>query len=248
MTKNLTFHVFSMILTLSLVLGCQSKGPTPKEGNASGEPSPRVGTTETTGAHPGGTADPHAGMAAAGDPHAGMAPTQNPHGGTEVTGLPDDNGMLDVGAVAFKVPGAWSVRPPKSQMRLAQLEAQGKAGPAELIVYFFGPQGAGTSDANIDRWIGQFANTDGSPVTNATRSSSKVSGYDVARVEVAGEYGGGMAPPGQAQEAVPGQRLLAAIVSSEGGPYYFKFLGPDATVQEHRAAFDGLIASIVASP
>jgi hypothetical protein len=57
-----------------------------------------------------------------------------------------------------------------------------------------------------------------------------------------------MAPPGQAQEAVPGQRLLAAIVSSEGGPYYFKFLGPDATVQEHRAAFDGLIASIVPSP
>ena len=57
-----------------------------------------------------------------------------------------------------------------------------------------------------------------------------------------------MATPGQAQEAVPGQRLLAAIVASEGGPYYFKFLGPDATVQEHRAAFDALIVSIVPSP
>jgi len=187
-------------------------------------------------------------MAAMGDPHAGMAPTQNPHGGTEATGLPDDDGMLDVGAIAFEVPGAWNVRPPKSQMRLAQLEAAGKAGPAELVVYFFGPQGAGTSDANIDRWIGQFANTDGSPVTNATRSSSKVSGYDVARVEVAGDYGGGMAPPGQPQDAIPDQRLLAAIVVSEGGPYYFKFLGPNATVQEHRAAFDALIASIVPSP
>jgi len=248
MMKNLPFHVSSVFLGVSLILGCQSKGPTPKEGSAAGEPSPQVGTTETTGAHPGGTGDPHAGLAATGDPHAGMAPIQNPHGGTDATGLPDDNGMLDVGAIAFKVPGAWNVRPPKSQMRLAQLDASGKAGPAELVVYFFGPQGAGTSDANIDRWIGQFANTDGSPVTNATRSASKVSGYDVARVEVAGEYAGGMAAPGQPQEAVPGQRLLAAIVVSEGGPYYFKFLGPDSTVQEHRATFDALIASIVPSP
>jgi hypothetical protein len=42
--------------------------------------------------------------------------------------------------------------------------------------------------------------------------------------------------------------LVAAIVNSDGGPYYFKFLGPSATVVENGAAFDELLASIVASP
>ncbi|MBW2188909.1 MAG: hypothetical protein JRG93_04840, partial [Deltaproteobacteria bacterium] len=53
---------------------------------------------------------------------------------------------------------------------------------------------------------------------------------------------------GQAQPVKGGQRLLAAIVTTDGGPYYFKFLGPDATVTEHGAAFDDVIASVVSSP
>jgi hypothetical protein len=57
-----------------------------------------------------------------------------------------------------------------------------------------------------------------------------------------------MAAAGQKKAPQAGQRLLAAIVTTEGGPYYFKFLGPDATVTEHRAAFDDLIKSVVASP
>ncbi len=133
-------------------------------------------------------------------------------------------------------------------MRRAQLSVSGSAGTAELIVYFFGPQGAGTASANVDRWIGQFANADGSPVTNAKKSSSKVSGFDVTVLEVAGQYAGGMGAAGQQQAAKANQRLVAAIVNTAGGPYYFKFLGPSATVTENGAAFDELIASIATSP
>ena len=43
------------------------------------------------------------------------------------------------------------------------------------------------------------------------------------------------------------QRLLAAIVPSGDGPYYFKFLGPSATMGAHAEAFDGLLQSIVPS-
>jgi hypothetical protein len=56
-----------------------------------------------------------------------------------------------------------------------------------------------------------------------------------------------MAPQGQQEAARAGVGMLAAIVDTNGGPYYIKFIGPSATVAEHGAAFDGLIASIVDS-
>jgi len=240
-----SFHVFAMSLALIVAAGCQNKGPAPKEGSGA---APKVGTTETGGAHPGAAQDPHAGMAASGDPHAGMDPRQVPGGAGATSGQPDASGMIDVGTVAFKVPAKWSAQAPKSAMRRAQLSAPGSAGAAELIVYFFGPQGAGTSQENLDRWIGQFSNPDGSAVSDAKQTSSKVSGMDITRLEVAGQYAGGMSPTGQQQPGQANQRLIAAIVNSQGGPYYFKFLGPSTTVTENAAAFDGLISSIVTSP
>ncbi len=240
-----SFHVFAMSLCLIVASGCQNKGPAPKERSGA---APTVGTTETSGAHPGAAQDPHAGMAQPGDPHAGMDPRQVPSGASATSGQPDASGMIDLGAVAFKVPAKWSAQTPKSAMRRAQLSAPGSAGAAELIVYFFGPQGAGTSQENLDRWIGQFSNPDGSAVSDAKRTSSKVSGMDITRLEVAGQYAGGMSPTGQQQTGQANQRLIAAIVNSQGGPYYFKFLGPSASVSENVAAFDGLISSLVASP
>lgn len=243
MTQSL--HVLLVSLALLLVAGCQSKGPTPKDGNGA---TPKVGSTETGGAHPGRTQDPHTGMTPAQDPHSGMAPPSGTQGGGQEHGQPDASGMIDVGAVAFKVPAKWTAQPPKSSMRRAQVSAPGSAGPAELIVFFFGPQGAGSTQENLDRWIGQFSNPDGSPVSDSKKTSSKVAGGDVTKLEVAGRYAGGMAAAGQPQAPQANQRLLAAIVNTQGGPYYFKFLGPSATVTENGAAFDGIIASIVASP
>jgi len=236
-----------LLISVAMLLGaaCQSKGPAPKE--ASGA-APKVGTSETGGAHPGSANDPHAGMAPVGDPHAGVDMTQRPQAGAPVFGQPDAAGMVDLGEVAFKVPDGWTAQAPKSAMRRAQLSATGSAGPAELIVYFFGPQGAGTTQENIDRWVGQFSNPDGSPVSSSKQTKSKAAGVDVTRLEVAGQYSGGMSPTGQQQAAQANQRLIAAVVNTPGGPYYFKFLGPDATVVEQGAAFDELISSLVPSP
>lgn len=75
-----------------------------------------------------------------------------------------------------------------------------------------------------------------------------MSGFEVTKLEVAGRYASGMGAPGQPQAPQADQRLIAAIVNSDRGPYYFKFLGPNATVVENGAAFDELLASIVASP
>lgn len=227
----------AMALALLLGMGCKSKGPVPSEEPASSEAA-KVGSTETGGAHPAvGTQDPH----------AGVVPPPSPHG-TGTFGQPDESGVIDVGAIAFEMPDNWQAEAPRSSMRRAQLSAPGSAGPAELIVYYFGEQGAGSAQANIERWIGQFSNADGSAISDPEQSSSQVAGLDVTKVEVAGQYSGGMGPAGQAQPTQADQRLIAAIVETPGGPYYLKLLGPDATVKENTAAFDALLGSIVTSP
>jgi hypothetical protein len=232
MNPNRSLHVLAMAAALLLVTACQSKGPTPKDGAASTRSTPS-GVIEAEGSQ---------------DPHAGMAPPKNPHGGGAAIGQPDASGMIDVGAVSFKLPPKWEAEQPSSSMRRAQVSASGSAGPSELVVYFFGPQGAGTAQANIERWVGQFTNPDGSPISDVKPTTSKVSTFEVTQLEVAGKYAGAMAAPGQPQAPQAGQRLLAAIVVTDGGPYYFKFLGPDATVAEHREAFADVVASVISSP
>ena len=104
-----SFQVVLISTALLALAGCQTKGPAPKEGAT---PHPAPSTTETTGAHPGGTHDdPHAGMGATNDPHAGMAAGTVPCMGAppSTVAQPDENGMIDGGAIAFKKPSKWGV-------------------------------------------------------------------------------------------------------------------------------------------
>jgi hypothetical protein len=233
---------FLIVLALGAILlaGCKGKGPVPDAENG-----PKVGTSETTGAHP-GAANPHSGATThGGDPHAGL--DIDPAGGSALKAPQiGDDGMLDAGDIAFSINGPWKVQPLKSSMRRAQLLAEGEAGPAEFIVYYFGPQGAGSAQDNIDRWVGQFSGADGTAVDNPEVERSDKTGFQTTRVEVAGSFSNSMAPG--AAPTMSNQRMIAAIVETKGGPYYFKFIGPDATVTAHRKAFDELLASIVAAP
>jgi hypothetical protein len=241
MMLNRMLPISAVVLGLLFAAGCKSKGPVPAEETASNAPA-KVGSTEMGGAHPSaGTPNPHQGMEMQ-NPHAGM---MEPPGGS---GEPDASGVIDVGAISFKLPEKWSAQPPRSSMRRAEVSAPGSAGPAQLIVYFFGEQGAGSAQANIDRWVGQFSNADGSPVSNPKQSSSKVSGFEVTRLDVSGNYAGGMGPAGQQLPPQSDQRLIATIVETPGGPYYFKLVGPSATIAENAKAFDQLMASIAPSP
>ena len=239
---NRLLHVSCLLVGIALVCGCKSKGPVPGEGSPTGGPAPQVGAAETTGAHP-GAANPHGNS---GDPHAGLG--LPPAGSTGQDPVLTDTGMLDIGAIAVKVPGAWRVEPPKSSMRKAQMVAEGDKGPAELVVFYFGEQGAGSAQENIERWVGQFTNADGTPVTDVDLKNLEINGHKVSRIEVAGRYANNMAMQGQEQPPRDDQRLIAAIVSTVSGPYYLKFLGPSATVIEQSAALDELLGSIVRAP
>ncbi|MDH3199500.1 MAG: hypothetical protein OEM15_01270 [Myxococcales bacterium] len=218
----------AIILGALLLTACQSKGPTPNEGAAA--------ATETQKP----TADPHAGLDLSPQQQTAVDKIPRPE--------PDASGKIDLGAVTMQVPEAWTFQKPRALMRRAQFKVPGPGGEAESVVFFMGTAGAGSEQANIDRWIAQFTNKDGSRIVDVTPVEKKVSGFEVTQIEVAGEYDGGMTPGGQPGQATSEQRLIAAIVSTSKGPYYIKLLGPTATVAENRKVFDDMIASIKPTP
>ena len=225
-----------------LVLGCKSRGPAPgdplteredvimaeREGSPSGLQRLGVPKKEYERDYRSIPHDPHG-------PAANLNPPPS-HVSGEIK-------HIDLGGLTFQAPEGWEYRHPASSMRRAELGVRGDDGTAGLVVYFFGNQGAGSAQANIERWVGQFKSSDGSALKDVQAVKGKIAGLDVVQVEVAGTYVGGMGS-GEPSDGQPGQRMVATIVRTPSGPFYFKFLGADAVVKSQRGALDALLASM----
>lgn len=150
------------------------------------------------------------------------------------------------GGLAFTAPPTWQARPAASAMRVAEFvvpKAPGDAEDAEVIVYFFGGSG-GSVDANIDRWIGQMQQPDGSASKDkARRDAQTVNGLKMTTVDLAGTYIAEVRPGATERHNKPDFRLRAAVVDTPRGPYYIKMTGPARTM----AAADADVKSFLAS-
>jgi hypothetical protein len=157
---------------------------------------------------------------------------------------------LTVLALTFTAPSSWQPRPAASSMRVAEFvvpHVPGDSEDAEVIVYFFGG-GGGSVDANIDRWIGQMQQPDGSASKEKAKKEERtVNGLKVSLVDVSGTYVAEMRPGSTERHNKPGFRLRAAVVDTPGGPYYIKMTGPAKTVAAADADFTAFLASLKAS-
>jgi hypothetical protein len=152
---------------------------------------------------------------------------------------------IEAGGIKFEVPETWKSSPPASQMRLAQLAvgpAKGDSEPAELVIFAF-PGGAGSVEANLERWQQQFLDKEGNP-PKITTEKRKGANVDVTYAECSGRYVAAMQPGSPKKYDKPNYRLLGAIVQTPQVGYFLKMVGPDATMKEAKPAFDGLIRSI----
>lgn len=168
-----------------------------------------------------------------GHPPVNAAPSSEP---APATGQAAASQGQDHGAtIRWTVPSDWQTVPNPSAMRMATYRVPGDG--AEMAV----ARAGGTTDANIERWRGQFtAAADDKP----KRTEKIVHGLKVTIVEFSGTYAG-MGMPGAApSEPHAGWALLAAIVDAPGFPYFFKLVGPASAVRTARPHFDDLIASI----
>jgi hypothetical protein len=138
------------------------------------------------------------------------------------------------GQLHYKVPEGWIVERPTSDMRFAQYKLPKAGGDSEdalLIVYYFGKGQGGPAQANIDRWIGQMQQPDGSSSKEKAKTESlTVNGLAVKTVDVLGNYSGGMSPDSAPAEKKSIYRLRAAVIEAPNGNYYVKLTGPEKTV------------------
>ena len=121
--------------------------------------------------------------------------------------------------------------------------AAGDGSGAECVVNFFGPGQGGAIDANIDRWRGQVQGPDGAPAP-AKIDKRTVRGVPITVIDSSGSYTGMGGPMAPSPKAVPGYRLLGAIVEGPGGNVFFKLTGPAKTVAAHQKNFEQLLLSI----
>jgi hypothetical protein len=135
-------------------------------------------------------------------------------------------------AVTWRVPERWQTAPNPNAMRIATYHP---SADTEVTV----SRAGGATEANLQRWIGQFDETGAD-----TRTEKTVRGLAVKIVEVSGTYLGGGMMPGPSRESHRGWTLVGAVVETPGTHYFFKLLGPAAEVRTARASFDALLASI----
>lgn len=156
---------------------------------------------------------------------------------------PSDAELFAIAGIQWKTPKGWRLQRSPSPMRLATYFLPNHAaGTATCALFYFGRGQGGSIQANLDRWVGQFAKD---PATQRTKKIEKslYNGLSVHIVEISGPYSDGMGPMASASPR-PNQRMLGAIVEAPEGPVFFKCVGPDASIQQARGGFSVLLQSV----
>lgn len=163
-------------------------------------------------------------------------------GQTSATAPQNPNGEL-----TYKAPEGWIVEKPTSSMRAAQYKlpkAEGDTEDASLVLYYFGQGQGGGTQANIDRWINQMQQPDGSSSSSKAKSESlTVNGLKVTTVDVSGTYSAEMTPGSGSFSNNANYRMRAAVIETPKGSYFVKLVGPTKTISRWDDAFNSYVKS-----
>lgn len=152
--------------------------------------------------------------------------------------LAQDAAVIDAGGLKFKYTAPWMLSDTPGMMRVATLlaKAEGAEKPLEAAFYVF-PGGGGGVQANVDRWLGQFA----------TKPESKTEeipagGQKITLVSATGTYNDG--PPMGAKTPKENFTLMGAIVpTADGNNVFIKLTGPKNAIAKLEAGFRAMITS-----
>lgn len=167
--------------------------------------------------------------------------TAAPGDGAGMPSAAEPTGTAQDPGVAWQAPPRW-VEELATGMRLATyvVPAPPSGGEAaRCAVYYFGPGQGGGTDANIERWIGEFENP-----AKPARRDSEVRGLKVSRIEVTGTYLAHADPAQGSSGPSPDWTLIGAIVEGPNGALFFKLTGPSGSAAPAAKEFDGLLASL----
>jgi hypothetical protein len=144
--------------------------------------------------------------------------------------------------LAYDVPKDWKAVDPGSSMRLAQWRYAAKS---EIVVFYFGEGQGGSTEANLDRWYGQFQQPDGGSTRERAKvTKSKAGELSITRVDVSGTYAAPVRPGAAERHNEPDYRMIAAVVEGPSGPWFIRFLGPSKEISAGETPFDAFLAGL----
>ena len=158
----------------------------------------------------------------------------------------NDLAAAQKGELKFRVPPGWVEEERTSSMRVAQYrlpKAEGDTEDASLVLYYFGQGQGGSTAANIERWVGQMKQTDGSAAKGGKMINTETAGLKMTTLDVSGTYVAETAPGSGTFHNKPAYRLLAAVVETPNGSYFVKLVGPEKTVTHWNDSFVTYIKS-----
>ncbi len=152
----------------------------------------------------------------------------------------DKPGKFEVGGLKFAKPAAWKTVEAKGDVRKAQFEIPSAKGAdaAECVFFHFGPGGAGGVQANVGRWLQQFAKE---PAVKHAQEQLVVNGVKLTFVLAEGTYLTG--PPFGEKVPKANSALLGGIIEAKDGSLYIRLTGPAATVRDANKDFRAMLES-----
>ena len=151
----------------------------------------------------------------------------------------DGPATFKVGEFTFNRPADWQWVEVNSVMRKAQMKVTdaAKKESAEVIFFFFGEGGGGSTQANIDRWLSQFAEP--KEKLNSKVENLAVNGRKVSYVQAEGTYQSGM--PGGPKTPQPNTMLMGGIIESEHGNVFIRLTGPVILAKASQSEFRKMV-------
>jgi hypothetical protein len=151
---------------------------------------------------------------------------------------------VTLGNLKSRVPAGWVQEEPTTRTRAAQFRISPVGDDKEdtqVVVFYFGENGAGSIDANIKRWKGMFIPPEGKTIDDVTKTSKlQVNGEEATYVDIHGTYLFKPTPFAPAAETSrrPNHRMLNAILPTKKGPYYIRMVGPADTMARNVRGFE----------
>ena len=203
------------LLSAILLISCNKTEPS-KDPHAGGQMPPGMGGQQMP---PGmGGAQPGAGMA-----EEGSKSTVKVNGN-----------ILELENVQLTTPASWVNEKPTSSMRAVQYFLKDDE-ETTIVGSYFGKRDE-MVDANIQRWKDQFSKTE-------KTDKVELSGGQVIMVSLTGTYMKKASMMSEEFTEAPNYMMLAAIVKTNNGPYFFKMVGPKSTLSNELASFKKFLAS-----
>jgi hypothetical protein len=149
--------------------------------------------------------------------------------------------VVELDKLKSQAPGDWKSEKPSNNLRSHQFKlphVKGDPEDAELAIL---PDAKPPAEEAIKRWQDMFLPPEGEKIEDV----SKIEKFMVGKVKVTyldlhGTYIKLPRPlaPKKDGKPLPGYRMLAVFFDGPGGAHTIRLIGPETTVEEHKAAFD----------